>query len=976
MVTRKSLFLLWATFVSLPISVFAGTSTEGDIEEYASYGDISVLEINEVQVSNIDQFIDYSYNYGGWIELYNPTNEQILLDGLCVSDDVNDPQKFTLPQGFGSIDAKGYMVVFFGNNAADGNYGNTAYKQVDFKLSYDGGTIFIASSEGDIISSVDYPGAIARCSYARVGDNGDEWGMTGEPTPGSTNATSTYASERLVAPEVSVASCLFTDAFSIKVDIPSGATLRYTTDGSTPTATNGNTSTTGDFYVSSTTIYRFCLIEKGYLPSKVITRSYIYRDKDYYLPVISIATADANLYDDTIGVYVDGKNGISGNNHGDSNLNMDWKRPVNFEYITPDNEMGVNMETDFEVAGGWSRHWAPASFKLKATKSYEGLTSIDYPFFSLRPYNKYKQILVRNGGNDNDSASKGRVRDGITQQVLMSSGVYVDAQDYQPVHVFFNGTYMGMLNLREPNNRYHGTANYGYDDDEMDAFEYSNGGYIQKAGTKDQFTYWRILSESAANQTIYENICNVIDIDEFINYWAALCYLGSNDWITNNNNVKGYRSLPDGKFHLTVLDQDSAWNTRDMVSTVDGNRSNELLIIYNNMKKNASFQRQFVDAYCIMCGSVFTADRCQTIGDSICRLVEKALAMEGRQPWTSYYEQSTNMTSSSSRATRINSLRTSYGLSQGMDVTFSGNVPSSFRINGQYVPTSQFSGTLFAPVEIEASAGAGYNFVGWKRTDINSEPIICSDRTITLDSDTNINLLAVFEPIIDDYRIEAGATPVVVNEVSASNSVFVNEYWKRNDWIELYNTTDDIIDIEGMFLSDNINNPYKYQITSEGTEASTLIAPHGYLVVWADKLSPFTQLHSSFSLANDDDEVVILTAEDSSWADTLIYVAHIGEESVGRYPDGGRRVYKMTKPSIAATNWINTSAEWISGEDVNFDDGTPLAISTLPTTAGREPVVEYYTTDGVRLSNPRRGVNIVRRIDSSGNITTRKIVVQ
>ena len=42
---------------------------------------------------------------------------------------------------------------------------------------------------------------------------------------------------------------------------------------------------------------------------------------------------------------------------------------------------------------------------------------------------------------------------GITQQILISNGFYIDAQDYQPVHVFFNGEYIGMLNLREPNNR-------------------------------------------------------------------------------------------------------------------------------------------------------------------------------------------------------------------------------------------------------------------------------------------------------------------------------------------------------------------------------------------------------------------------------------------------------------------------------------------------------------------------------------------
>ena len=32
-------------------------------------GDASKLIINEIQVSNLDQYMDPSFNYGGWIEL-------------------------------------------------------------------------------------------------------------------------------------------------------------------------------------------------------------------------------------------------------------------------------------------------------------------------------------------------------------------------------------------------------------------------------------------------------------------------------------------------------------------------------------------------------------------------------------------------------------------------------------------------------------------------------------------------------------------------------------------------------------------------------------------------------------------------------------------------------------------------------------------------------------------------------------------
>lgn len=108
---------------------------------------------------------------------------------------------------------------------------------------------------------------------------------------------------------------------------------------------------------------------------------------------------------------MNGTNGIVGRGSKvASNLNMDWERPVNFEYITADGKMVVNQESSFEVAGGYSRHFAPASFKVQAKKLYDGNGSFDYPVFAGKPYCKYKQLLIRNGGNNNRTDGGGESR--------------------------------------------------------------------------------------------------------------------------------------------------------------------------------------------------------------------------------------------------------------------------------------------------------------------------------------------------------------------------------------------------------------------------------------------------------------------------------------------------------------------------------------------------------------------------------------
>ena len=750
--------------------------------------------------------------------------------------------------------------------------------------------------------------------------------------------------------------------------------------------------------------------------------------------------------------------------------------------------------------------------------------------------------MIRNGGNDNNSQAHGRVRDALTQQVLKSSGFYCDCQDYQPVHVFFNGRYLAQLNLREPNNRYHGYANYGYDDDEMDAFEYSNG-YFQMAGTKDAFNRWKTLAQNCSSQSTYEELKQLIDIDEITNFFAAISYIGCSDWICNNNNVKGYRALPDGRFRMTLHDQDWGWSNSNGVQILDSNGSNELLTIYRNMKQNsADFRRRFIDAYCILYGSVFTKDRCLSICDSICRLVEPALSWESKEPWTSYNEQKSAMAGITSRTARMNALRNSYSLGSGMNVKFHANAPgAAFLINGQPVPTASFDGILFAPVTLEASAPAGYNFIGWSKTGnstvteihkgdswnywdqgsldgtdwktgsvsnwaqgptplgygkssivttisygsdssnkyptyyfrknltIDSDPasissltlnftaddgfvvyingteacryllpdgeitfetyattyapdnpdsgtielpvnllregqniiavevhnnvpgstdiywdaeisynvtsgtaIVSRERTLQLNTDADTDIVAVFQRLHPDCLEAAGSTPVVVNEVSASNSVAANEYGRRSDWIELYNTTDQDIDLEGMFLTDDPANPEKYQI-----QQSSVIPAHGYYIVWADNLDPFRQLHTGFKLSNTNEESVTLTAADHAWSDCLTYRPMKGDESVGRYPDGGKRVYHMTRPTISDVNTLTTYSEWLYGFDENFDEETYFATTISPAQlSAHDSELSIYTIDGMKISHPQRGINIVRTVGSDGKVTVKRILVK
>ncbi|MBR4129860.1 MAG: CotH kinase family protein [Bacteroidaceae bacterium] len=1168
----------------------------------AATTDVSQLVINEIQVANIDMFIDPSFNYGGWIEFYNPTDVSVSLRGAFISDNPSNPRRFRLSTSLSFVPAHGYKVIWFGHYDTGNKYSSTANTQVDFKLDYEGGTICLADSKEQYHLSQSYPPAKPRCSYARTTDGGNEWRWCATPTLEASNEGSMFADKELQAPVIDVDSKVFTSGFSVHVEIPEGATLYYTTDGSTPTLSS-DSSSDGEFYVDEvTTIYRFRLFKEGYLPSPVVTRSYIYNDRGYYLPVVSVVTDAKNLYDSKIGAYTDGTNGISGNGVSYStNKNREWERPVNFDYLVPEEndetgdsyKMALNQECDFEVAGGWSRNlFAPnSSFRLKGHKYYYGKNFLPYSFFKGKPYIKSKAIVVRNGGND----GYGRIKDAATHQIMLRSGLYVDCQEYQPVHVFINGVFQFTYNLREPSNKHHGYANYGMDTDEMDQFEINGSvGYEQKEGDNQAFNQWMTLATqlgvSPTNTSLYDQICELVDIDEYCNYMAAECYIGSTDWLTNSNNVKGYRDRNDGKFHLICLDLDAAFSSSSMLGSLEGSLSdsrystgkNFLIDIFLKMLKYEPFKKRFIDAFCLVDGSVFETERCRQIITEMRNYKYNAHAMEGSAGSLNSSSNWLINAISGGHSSRMSHLSSYFNLKNPIKVELSSNIDgATILANGQEVPTGCFKGSLYTPMVLTAKAPAGYRFMGWQQVgdgnvsssinvfdtndtwdyydqgsldgqtwkvlsynlsswntgnapfgygnvgingsadyqttldygnDANNKrPTYYFRKTVELenapeDKDTYLlrcyvddgcvvyvngheqgrylmpegtityetfstsyasttagycefvldnkwlrkganviavevhnthehssdiywtaelrhdelnvdvelskqpewdlsdyagmnlsKVMAVYEPIPETQLMENLAFPLRLNELSASNSIFINDHNKKNDWFELYNPTDTDLDAAGLFVSNDPDDPLKYQIPSSST-INTIVPAHGYLVIWADKLEEVTQLHTPFKLTNDDEQALFILSSDEFisnnaeffqshpslqlFVDGFTYAIHDGDQSVGRYPDGSNEIYLFHRPTINKANSLLTCDTFL-GADTGLPQtdeiilGVEFAEEQTTKQQGDGALqAGYYNLYGMYLGEEARGLRpglyVVRMQDGS----SRKVLLR
>ena len=880
---------------SVTITVEHNPATEGSII------------INEIMASNVDEMLSPALNFDGWIELYNPTEKPVELNGLLLN---NGEYTWTMPADMGAVPAKGFVVVWFDSN-------DLAPHNVPFNLDTDGATITLSDAQGTTIATETYPAALERISYARQADGTGNWGFTATPTPGTSNNGITLLTQQIAAPVVDQPSQLFMGDLSVNVTIPAGCTLRYTTDGTLPTLNNGATSTSGQFQVNNTSVFRFRLFADDMLPSRVTSRSYIERDRDYYLPVVSVVTDPDFLYNKEIGVMTKGPNGRPGNGQSDKcNWNMNWERPVNFSYLDENGEMVLNQDVNLEMCGGWSRAWTPHSFKLKGTKEMGGDKNLPYPFFTQKPYIHNRTLQIRNGGNDNNC----RFKDPSLAYIVQTSGLDVDVQSYQPVHEFINGEYIGVLNVREPNNKHYVYANYGWDDDEIDQWEMSpDSGYVQKCGTPD--AYLELvdeLSPNAADANTYAEICRLLDIDEFTNYMAVQFYYGGSDW--PRNNVKCFRYRDGGKFRFVLFDVDAAfdygsdvfdqfmwketWTFDELYPRGTGRITAQIRMVtlFKNLIKNESYRRKFIDTYCIVAGSVFETSRAQQILDELYERVEPAMNLEGRSAYSTY---NTVRNKVSNRLNNvINSVKDFNDFEMWDATAYTYRLSSDLNgaaitVNGVELPTGEFSGKLFAPAKIKAIAPAGYRFQSWKK---NGTAYYDGHEEITLPSN-DINLVATFTKLSNTQMKQQNVTPVRINEVSGSNNSFIDEYGKKSDWIELYNTTDQEIDVEGMYLTDNLKKPMKYQISKDGTNVQTKIPAHGYLIVWCDNKRPTTDggLHASFKIDGDGGQLSIMAA-DQSWSDVFTYEAHDANTTVGRYPDGTSNVYNMNVATIGKRN--------------------------------------------------------------------------
>jgi len=141
---------------------------------------------------------------------------------------------------------------------------------------------------------------------------------------------------------------------------------------------------------------------------------------------------------------------------------------------------------------------------------------------------------------------------------------------------------------------------------------------------------------------------------------------------------------------------------------------------------------------------------------------------------------------------------------------------------------------------------------------------------------------------------------VAINEWMASNTrTILNPVdGKSDDWFELYNYGTNAVDLAGCYLAHSLTNPVEFKIPAGFT-----IAPHGFLLVWADKNATTNgaALHVNFKLSKAGASIA-LYATNGALVDYVSFGPQTSDVSMGRYPDGGANIMLLPTATPGASN--------------------------------------------------------------------------
>lgn len=475
--------------------------------------------INEVSCSNRTIVQDAFGENEDFVELLNVGSTSVDLSGYYLSDRSSNITKWQVPAGT-SIPANGRLMIYYSGR----NTIMAGELHPDFKLSQtEGEWVILANPGGNVVDSVHLANkiTIADHSFGRTTDGANDWSLFTAPTP---NAPNTGAQNfYMKKPSFVQTPGFYVGAQSIEVNVPVGADVRYTLDGSLPTL--ASTLYTGPINITTTTVITAVSFGSN-APSIPVSRTF-FIDENHNLPVVSVAGT---------GVFDLVANGNGGSFEPDGHLEL-------FE------EDGSFIES---AIGSFNKHgndsWAydQRGFDYIVRDEFGDNHKINHQIYPEKARTDFKRIIFKCGANDNYPFEDGaHIRDAFVQTLSQKAGLRLDERTWRPCVVYLNGEYWGVYEMREKYDD-HNFIEYYYDQSEF----YGNnqqgiqflktwGATWTEYGAPDAQPDWNdllnfIQTNNMGDPANFNYVDSVYNWRSLVDYFVINSFIVSQDWLDWN----------------------------------------------------------------------------------------------------------------------------------------------------------------------------------------------------------------------------------------------------------------------------------------------------------------------------------------------------------------------------------------------------------------------------------------------------------
>lgn len=686
--------------------------------------------------------------------------------------------------------------------------------------------------------------------------------------------------------------------FSVHLEIPDGAKIRYTQNGDDPSGKS-------DVYAGP---IHLDVPEEGadVVPlkarifyrdemSEIFSWTYVIGkqpDEEFSLPVISVTSGFSGLYSYEHGIIADGIMKDMARAMGRSTYSVgnyfqrgdEWVRNCRVTMFDAGGKLLLDQNAGLAVSGRSSRARSLKSFKITAGEPYDHEHERfrldifqDTASGSLSYVNEFTNLKLRTTDMQMRSFSAE-----LGEKLAAESG-YPGYQHSRPALLFLNGVFYSIVDVQPSYSDSYISRRFGLPDSDH-ILKY-------KKVEDDVFNALYFTRFMKADLTLPRNrevLERRIDMDDYLLYYAIQVLLNNTDWPGNNYEAWRYSGFADswnrftdGRARFLIYDLDFIYSRSttpvdergyDVFINLMENEYYASMSYFSNVMKAKEYRDRFVTIVTDLLNTSFESSHIKSVMEqAYIKKRGEILKRWGEETDTGFlrYIQSAEETADSRAEEMAENFKTYFGLEERykLEIEADEGVRVSWnqmKISGGNSYTCRhYTDTV---ITCKAEAYEGYRFLYWL---VNGKKV--KGETLSFDGGSakkgKLGIRAVSE------RMEGPL--LLIDEISAKS---------QSDWIRLANAGTEELLLSEYYLSDSPEKPMKYRMPEK-----TLL-PGETVIINGDKnYYAVGEFISNFSLHFG--ETLTLYHEPSGETVSCVIPRMSRYETWGRDPVSGEYIY-------------------------------------------------------------------------------------